>query len=196
MKKLILLTALSVSVFAFKSPETNPHSVHIGPHFLKKAGTSYSGFSANYERLMPEGFYLGVDSAYVQNGDLKHRKAETRLGFTTASTNGVYYTPFIGFGHLHHENSTEELDYGYQALGTLLNFASTNFFQVGASAKVMAFQSFKNKTDENFYGWEVALPVKLFPETFDIEIQPYFTKLNALAKETHKGIKCSVGYVF
>lgn len=196
MKKLILLTALSVSAFAFKTPETNPHSVHVGPTYLKKGASSYNGVAVNYERFMPEGFYLGVDALCVQNNDLKHRRSETRFGYTTANTNGTYYTPYMAFGHLHSEDTLSEWDYGYQAIGTHLNLASTSFLAFGASAQIMAFQSFKNVQDENFYGWEVSTSVKLFPETFDIEIKPYFTKLNSLEKETHKGVKCSIGYVF
>jgi hypothetical protein len=196
MKKHFLLLGASASLFAFKAYEEANNAIHFGPHYLHKNGTDHVGYVINYERTVPHGFYFGTDLVTAFRDSDSHGKFETRFGYMTNNLNGVYLTPFVTMGHFQNRKDSEREDFAYQGVGTHVNMSSCQFFNLGLSGQMMAFQSFKNKFDEVYYGWEVSAPIKIFPESWDVEFKPYFTKFNSDTQQNHFGVKASVGYIF
>ena len=197
MNKTLILCAIASTAFAFKPMDTHPQAVHVGVHSASLSGETHHGVSVNYEKVAPSSAYAGADFSALSSDAQTRTRAEVRFGYTAEKIGEMVLTPFASFGVLSVNPSwLARKDYSTSGLGCLLNLASNQYFNMGVAVQGMRLKGFKNTVSETFYGWEASYVVRVLPEVMDVEIKPYFTKLNSFARERHFGVKTSIGYAF
>lgn len=177
--------------------------------------TGYAGFDALYA--------FGRMDLHARNnrGDkFRHiessgfANAEGRLGFNFFSQECLYFSPYIGIGGYH--VSPYKVDYTqnwlYAALGFKMNYVFGPVFTAGINLKGMsAFymeQKFRkhnivgsdHRARDNL-GYEVALPLSWkigdpSNQNWNVELQPYYLKLNTKTASNVAGLRFTFGYTF
>lgn len=139
---------------------------------------------------------------------------ELRLGYTFAPTNWMV-TPFLGLGtydvfaidHHNHQGFQEVLPYATG--GARAIYAFNPVFNIGLNLKILrtigAMQRFKSdsgeaKTHHNMWGGEIAVPfiwhVGSPKKRWDIQLVPYFLKLDFSELQNIYGTRVLFGYHF
>lgn len=148
---------------------------------------------------------------FYGKGGIGFGNFELRLGYTFAQKSGML-TPFLGTGfYLFGNTSSNEL-LAYVATGIRTLFEINRSFSVGANLKIFlapeAEQWFKYrynghmvrlKEERNIWGGEIGIPLVWYlgsSRRWEIQLEPYFLKLDFTEVQNIYGTRLLFGYRF
>lgn len=185
----------------------------------------FAGARLRYEYLKRESFYFGAEllGAFTnQEFDLSiktpygkfelegahkiltYLSGEGRFGYTFAPCNYLV-TPFLGIGgydleHLTREHRGFEQVAGYIAAGVRTMYLWSDNFNLGLNLKVFGtFTAKELKERNNMWGGEISLPWVWFVDCanrFNVQLEPYFLRLDFSEIENIYGLKLVFEYRF
>lgn len=138
---------------------------------------------------------------------------ELRLGYTFAPEKWMV-TPFLGFGLYdvfaidHHDHQGFSEDFLYGTGGARAKYAFSSLFDLGLNLKVFrtfhAEQRFKYeggkvKEHHNMWGGEIGTPLIWHigsSNRWDVQLEPYFLKLDFSEVQNIYGTRLLFGYIF
>jgi hypothetical protein len=185
------------------------------------------GFKAGYDYLKPNSFYGGFSGSYsngkahgkvtFENNlsyhslqedsfDVSLGNIEGRIGYNFQGDRNFSITPFVGVGVNYVGEHLSSSNFPYLALGSRLNLFSISTFDLGLNLKGTYSINeggfyYDGESFSRAFGCEIGTPLTFHvgkaKEKVDIQIQPYFLRLDSIAPLTNiYGLRVAAGVRF
>lgn len=204
-------------VFSLKSSMLHKrefmYGFDLGYDYLRP-NTVYAGIDGVFATGKSHDFKLFFLGMPVSAGSTRtyYAHSEGRLGYNFQPITKLLFTPFVGIGNYYlHETSAYHATQNlvYYAAGIRSNFSVSPSFDFGlnlkgtrtfynnAKAHVLGLHLSRNLG--NTWGYEVDLPLTWHcgaSKQIDVQLEPYFLKLDTKHNQNIVGGRASVGYRF
>jgi len=192
----------------------NPKHIYWGIEGGNAYGRDHVKSSEYLPGSEPEGIFSTPQ--YLEKYPLGYYKAHTtdnfaniegRVGYTFGSYGHFLLTPYTGIGFYHfssHGDFHRRKNWSYLAAGLHMTKTVTTAFDIGLNLKGMWTLTVDGFSHESLrivvrhcWGYEVDLPLTWHAtEQWDVQVEPYFTKLDTQSDEKIWGGRLLVGYSF
>jgi hypothetical protein len=193
--------------------------VHVGYDYVA-ADSFYAGTEGLFAAGRNQNVRLKVNGEKVESGSKETpilANVEQRFGYTIGTSAGSTVTPFIGAGWFYSKpydlsNTQLTSDWFYGAAGLRINGQVTQCFDMGLNLLGMYSFAGREKTSAdgvvvenkrgtmaNSWGYKAELPLTWHIDsarTWDIQVVPYYEKLNVKNDNWLAGARLLVGYNF
>jgi len=208
--------------YPFLGQEQLP-DMHIKSHsqfYTLRAGYDFSPDDAFYAGITA---LYGLGSANVSidlldvyqkmHIDQTVANAETRFGYTFHAAKPFRITPFLGLGAYRFTGDHPWIDFSlawlYGAVGMRSSYSINSIANIGLNLKAMRSLYMKSRLgswretagprEACTWGYEIGIPITFRlgeASSWDIQVEPYFLKLDTKGRENFFGSRLAIGYNF